>query len=216
MNEGWAGGKPANQRKMRKELLGKGSELGKNQWNRVKTGKLFGKGSELGENQRTGGKPVMTAWKRQLSCLEKVASWGKTSKLEENQWMRGCWGWKLYEQGWLQSCWKPRDERWRGDKKNVCCIFKVGKGRWKVLGTPRSSPIRKNGLKRKQWSCEGSKSRCWWCQVAAGPITCSKQGGDERTKGKQVCIRGSTGWRIIKRKEKRGQQKSHQCIYMYK
>jgi len=66
------------------EPLGKGGELGKNQRNQVKTSELLGKGSELGENQRTGGRPVMTAWKRQLSCLEKVASWGKTSKLGEN------------------------------------------------------------------------------------------------------------------------------------
>jgi len=38
MNEGRAGGKPANQGKMCKELLGKGSEL-------------LGKGGKLGKNQ---------------------------------------------------------------------------------------------------------------------------------------------------------------------
>jgi len=85
VNERRAGGKPGNRVETSDELLGKGSELGENQRNRVKTGKLFGKDSGLGENQRTGGKPVMSCLEKAANRLEKAASWGKTSKPGENR-----------------------------------------------------------------------------------------------------------------------------------
>jgi len=77
-----------------------------------------------------------TAWKRQPNCLEKAASWGKTSEPGENQWTRGRRVQKVYEnsektrQRWWQSCWKSvrqavgftSNERQRGDEKNVWVI----------------------------------------------------------------------------------------------